>query len=159
MNVRTMREFQTQNVQETIALGALIGAQLTPNAVIALVGTLGSGKTHLVKGIAQGNNAPNDTTVNSPTFVIVNEYPGDLHLYHIDAYRLSGTDELQALGFEEMCLSGGAVLVEWADKVTDALPEDHLSIAIEITSESSRQFTCLAHGEPASALLDRIMIN
>lgn len=146
----------TNRVEETLALGARIGERLTPNSVIALIGTLGSGKTHLVKGVARGNQTPRDTAVNSPTFVIVNEYPGVLPLFHIDAYRLSGWAELDALGFDEMCRSNGAVLIEWADRVMDALPPDHLTIEIDIVGESSRRFQFTANGDRSSALIDDI---
>jgi len=147
-------ELVTDSVDETLALGARIGERLTPNSVIALIGTLGSGKTHLVKGIARGDRTPPDIAVNSPTFVIVNEYPGALRLFHIDAYRLSGPAELDALGFDEMCQSNGAVLVEWADRVIDALPLDHLTIEIEIVGESSRRFQFTAHGDRSRDLVD-----
>lgn len=152
-------EWVTKSVDETLVLGARIGERLMPNSVIALIGTLGSGKTHLVKGIARGNRTPPDTAVNSPTFVIVNEYPGTLRLFHIDAYRLSGAAELEALGFDEMCQSDGAVLVEWADRVTDALPPDHLSIEIEIIGESSRRFRFDANRDRSIAMLDGIKVS
>lgn len=149
-------ECVTRNVDETLALGRRIGECLTPNSVVALIGVLGSGKTHLVKGVARGNRTPPDTPVNSPTFVIVNEYPGALRLFHIDAYRLSGAGELDALGFDEMCQSGGAVVIEWADRVMDALPPDHLTIQIEITGGTSRRFRLTAAGDQSRLLLSQI---
>lgn len=147
------RQVETHSVAETLALGARIGAALQPGMVIALEGTLGSGKTHLVKGIASGNGAPENVTVTSPTFVLVNEYPGRLHLYHIDVYRLRGADDLAALGFDEMVASGGAVVIEWADRVRALLPEDHLQIVIEITGAESRKFTLQPRGPAATHCL------
>ena len=144
---------ETQSVDGTLALGERIGRALLPGTVIALVGTLGSGKTHLVKGIARGNAAPAGVEVTSPTFVLINEYPGRLRLYHIDVYRLRSPAELAALGFDEMTDAGGAVLVEWADRVSELLPDDHLHIEIEITGPASRRFTLDGSGSEAAGVL------
>jgi len=135
------RIIETHSVEETLDLGARLGGQLSPGVVIALVGTLGSGKTHFVKGIARGNGTPADVVVTSPTFVLVNEYPGRRRLYHVDVYRLHGSADLEAIGFDEMVQSGGAVLVEWADRVEECIPADHLRVEIEITGETDRRFT------------------
>ena len=145
-SARLARIIETHSVEETLALGACLGEQLTPGAVIALVGTLGSGKTHFVKGVARGNGTPADVAVTSPTFVLVNEYPGRLLLYHVDVYRLRGSADLEALGFDEMVQGGGAVLVEWADRVAECLPADHVRVEIEITGETDRRFTFFGAG-------------
>lgn len=150
------RTFVSHNVEETLALGGRIGGALRPGAVVALVGQLGSGKTHLVKGIARGNDTPANVIVNSPTFVIVNEYSGRLHLYHIDAYRLSGADELDAIGFDEMCTAGGAVLVEWADRVIECLPADRLEISFELAGPTTRRLQLRASGPDSAALLQQL---
>ncbi len=147
------RTIATASVDETLALGARLGQLLWPQAVIALTGTLGSGKTHFVKGVARGAAVPPHVMVNSPTFVLVNEYPGRLNLHHIDVYRLHGADDLEALGFQEMMDSGGAVLVEWADRVPESLPSERLDITIEITGETARRFHCTAYGEQAERAL------
>jgi tRNA threonylcarbamoyladenosine biosynthesis protein TsaE len=102
-------------------LGRRIGAQLRGGEVFAICGPLGSGKTHLIKGIATGAGAPDSTDVTSPTFVIVNEYAGRLDLYHIDAYRLASAAEFEMLGFDDFCYPESVVLIEWADKVAPAL--------------------------------------
>ncbi|MCB9849811.1 MAG: tRNA (adenosine(37)-N6)-threonylcarbamoyltransferase complex ATPase subunit type 1 TsaE [Phycisphaerales bacterium] len=143
----------TRSVGETLDLGARIGSALSPGSVIALVGTLGSGKTHFVKGVARGNATPASVPVTSPTFVLINEYPGRLPLYHIDTYRLRGADDLDALGFDEMVKGDGAVLVEWADRVRELLPADHLHVSIEITGETERTISLTAHGPSAEAVL------
>lgn len=150
------RVLVSRNVEETLALGDRIGRALRPGAVVALVGQLGSGKTHLVKGIARGNDTPASVTVNSPTFVIVNEYSGRLHLYHIDAYRLGGADELDAIGFDEMCTAGGAVLVEWADRVVECMPADRLEISIELAGTTTRKLSLRALGPHSAALLQQL---
>jgi tRNA threonylcarbamoyladenosine biosynthesis protein TsaE len=132
---------ESASVAETLEIGAMLAGCLHPNDVVALVGPLGAGKTHLVKGIARGLGVLDDRLVNSPTFVLVNEYDGRLHLYHLDAYRLPTALEFEALGFAEMCASHGAVVVEWADRVTRAFGPDTLWIELGVTGETSRRLT------------------
>lgn len=151
-----IHSFVSRGVEETLAVGHRLGSALHPGAVIALVGQLGSGKTHLVKGIARGNKTPAGVIVNSPTFVIVNEYPGRIQLFHIDVYRLGGPSELEAIGFDEMCAAGGAVLVEWADRVLECLPADRLEITIELAGPTTRRLQLQATGPDSSALLRRL---
>ena len=153
MNDPSMLLVKSHSVEETLELGRCLGAVLSGGAVVALVGGLGSGKTHFVKGVARGNNTPPEVQVTSPTFVLVNEYPGRLHLFHVDVYRLGGAGELEAIGFDEMLGSGGAVLVEWADRVPECLPPDHLRLEIEITGETDRRFTVSATGSSSRAIL------
>ena len=89
--------------------------------IICLVGKLGAGKTHFVKGIAAGVGAEKAEQVTSPTFVLVNEYFGRLELYHIDAYRLENPHDFEMLGFYDYCHAGAVVIIEWADKVRAVL--------------------------------------
>lgn len=135
---------ETSSVNETIALGRLLGAAARPGDVFALVGPLGAGKTQLVKGIAAGLGVHDDHAVCSPTFVLINEYTGRCTLYHLDAYRLRGPRDLAALGFEELCASGGVVVVEWADRVPQLVPPDATWITIEPRGESLRSLTIAA---------------
>jgi tRNA threonylcarbamoyladenosine biosynthesis protein TsaE len=104
-----------------MALGRALGGRLRGGEVLAIVGPLGSGKTHLIKGIAEGAGAPDARQVNSPTFVLVNEYAGRLDLYHIDAYRLDSVAEFEMLGFDDLCYPESVVLIEWADRVEAAI--------------------------------------
>ena len=103
--------------RSTIELGRLTGKNLIGGEILALTGQLGSGKTHFVKGLAQGLEVVDTAAVTSPTFTLINEYEGRLTLYHIDAYRLKNSGQLEALGFDEICHGGAAVVIEWADKV------------------------------------------
>jgi tRNA threonylcarbamoyladenosine biosynthesis protein TsaE len=108
---------------ETGALGLALAAMARPGTVIALIGDLGTGKTTLTKAIAEGLGVTESVT--SPTFAIIKEYAsGRLPLYHFDAYRLGGPDEMRALGFEEYFYGGGVTVVEWANLVEELLPED-----------------------------------
>jgi tRNA threonylcarbamoyladenosine biosynthesis protein TsaE len=125
---------------ETIELGRKIGLGLKGGEVFALCGALGSGKTHLVKGIAVGVGAQDQGQVNSPTFVIVNEYVGRLEIYHIDAYRLNSVAEFEMLGFDDFCHPRSVVLIEWADKVESVLRTvDHVLIELEHVGETIRR--------------------
>ncbi|MEN6383946.1 MAG: tRNA (adenosine(37)-N6)-threonylcarbamoyltransferase complex ATPase subunit type 1 TsaE [Phycisphaerales bacterium] len=115
------QEIISESIEQTFEIGKKIGKILEPGKVVCLSGTLGAGKTTLIKGIAQGAGAKNRQQVNSPTFVIVNEYEGRFHIYHIDAYRINSIKEFQGLGFEDYIGPESIVLIEWADKVEEAL--------------------------------------
>ena len=126
--------------EETIEYGRKIGLQLKGGEVIGLCGPFGSGKTHLIKGIATGAGAEDRKQVNSPTFVIVNEYTGRLAIYHIDAYRLDSIAEFEMLGFDDFCCAESVVLIEWADKVEPVLRAvDHIRIDLEHAGETKRK--------------------
>lgn len=123
-------QLKSNSVHETIEFGRGIGERLKGGEVIGLIGPLGSGKTHFVKAVASGLKAgESDAIVNSPTFVIVNEYAARLHgpepvegsIYHIDAYRLNSIAEFEMLGFDDYCRPDSVVLIEWADRVEAAL--------------------------------------
>jgi tRNA threonylcarbamoyladenosine biosynthesis protein TsaE len=112
----------TNSADATIEYGRKIGSQLKGGEVIALVGPLGSGKTHLIKGIVKGLEAQGSANeVTSPTFVLVNEYTGRLDVFHIDAYRLDSIAQFEQIGFDDYCYPGSVVLIEWADKIESAL--------------------------------------
>ena len=116
-------EFVTCGPAETLELGRKIGGAFKGGEILALTGPLGSGKTHLIKGIAAGMGLARHEPVNSPTFVIVHEYAAveGPSLYHIDAYRLNTSADLERLGFDEMCGPDCVVAIEWADKVRTLL--------------------------------------
>ncbi|KPK76257.1 MAG: hypothetical protein AMJ79_07385 [Phycisphaerae bacterium SM23_30] len=113
----------TKNVDETIRLGEALGQAARGGEVMGLIGELGTGKTHLIKGIAQGLAVRQTEAVTSPTFTLINEYEGRLRLYHVDAYRLENAAQLEALGFDEICRGEALVAVEWADRVRPLVQE------------------------------------
>ena len=126
--------------EETIDLGRRVGSQLKGGEVIAVCGVLGSGKTHLIKGIAAGAGAEDGKRVNSPTFVIVKEYTGRLDIYHVDAYRLNSIAEFEMIGFDEFCYPRSVVLIEWADKIESALQAiDYIRIELQHAGETERK--------------------
>lgn len=132
-------ELISNSAEETIGIGRKIGAQLKGGEVIAVCGVLGSGKTHLIKGIAAGTGAEEAREVTSPTFVIVNEYKGRLDVYHIDAYRLNSIAEFEMIGFDDYCYRQSVVVIEWADKIEQALAGvDYVRIELAHTGETQR---------------------
>ncbi|MDK7355358.1 tRNA (adenosine(37)-N6)-threonylcarbamoyltransferase complex ATPase subunit type 1 TsaE [Peptoniphilus harei] len=117
------------NLNETERFGIFLGENLNPGDVVCLNGDLGAGKTTLTKSIAKGLGI--DDYVTSPTFTIVNEYYGKTDLYHIDTYRLDDKIDVDYLGFDEYFYSDGVTIVEWAEKIRDALPEEYMEINIK----------------------------
>lgn len=117
------------SVEETEKLGHEIGKLAQSGDIICLIGDLGTGKTHLSKGIARGLQVHDHIT--SPTFTIVNEYEGRLKLYHFDVYRVNDPDEIAAIGFDEYIFGNGVSIIEWANYIEELIPEESLTITIE----------------------------
>ena len=133
----------TESAGQTIELGRSMGEQLKGGEVVAFVGALGSGKTHLIKGIAAGAGAEDcERSVNSPTFVIVNEYAGRVDIYHIDAYRIDSIIEFERLGFDDFCYQQSIVLIEWADKIESVLERiDCIRVELAHVGQKSRKIS------------------
>jgi len=133
-------ELITRNVDETIELGRLMGAGFVGGEIVSLVGQLGTGKTHFIKGLAVGLDVGDSMAVTSPTFTLINEYEGRLMLYHVDAYRLKGSEQLGALGFDEFCCGDTVVVVEWADRVKSLVDSyEPISIYLEHCGKNERK--------------------
>jgi tRNA threonylcarbamoyladenosine biosynthesis protein TsaE len=131
--------FTSHSAEQTMDLGRRIGSQLKGGEVFAICGPLGSGKTHLIKGIAAGADALDRENVTSPTFVIVNQYSGRLDIYHIDAYRIDSLAEFEMLGFDDFCYPQSVVLIEWADKIEPAIHNiDYIRIDLAHAGERTR---------------------
>ncbi|HEV2968685.1 MAG TPA: tRNA (adenosine(37)-N6)-threonylcarbamoyltransferase complex ATPase subunit type 1 TsaE [Pirellulales bacterium] len=145
--------FDASDEAATVTLGKALAECLPPRAVVALIGTLGAGKTRLVQAI--GEAAGMDTRkVISPTFVLIHEYrAGRTPIFHFDTYRLRDEDEFLQLGPEEYFDRDGWTFVEWADRVENCLPPERLEIRVEATSTSSRRFQIIAIGEPYSRVV------
>src|ERR1700730_7290831 len=126
---------EVSSPEQMTLFGRRLGTLLFPGAVVALVGPLGAGKTFLVRAIAEGMGIANSRVVSSPTFVLIQEYPARLPIFHVDAYRLGSAAEFADLGVHEYFESKGVSLVEWADRVENCLPSEHLRVTIEPTGE------------------------
>jgi len=136
-----METFQTSSPQQTQALGRQLARRLRRGDCVALIGGLGAGKTILARGLAIGLGLADQRLASSPTYVLVQEYPADVPVYHIDLYRMGDAPaELAALGLEEM-LADGVVLIEWADRAAGALPQRRWEIRIDIVSARRRRLS------------------
>lgn len=127
----------TRSPDETQELAARLVETLPSRAVLALAGDLGSGKTCFAQGIATALGI--EQAITSPTFTVINEYMGSRSFFHMDLYRLSGPDELLALGFEDYLDIDGVVAVEWPDRAENMLPPDTITITFETLDEPDQR--------------------
>lgn len=148
-------QFDATDERATEAFGAALADVLPNGTTVALIGTLGAGKTRLVQAVAAASGVDR-TSVVSPTFVLVHEYHGRRTIYHIDTYRLRDEDEFLALGPEEFFDSDGLTLIEWADRVEGCLPRDRVEIRIEPTGQESRRFEVVGIGERYAAAIEEL---
>jgi len=147
--------FKSTSENETMRLGTMLAKLLEPGTVIALNGNLGAGKTRLVQAIASAMGVDR-SEVNSPTFVLIQEYQGQLPLYHFDTYRLKDTDEFLELGADDLMYADGVCLIEWADKVIEVLPHDLLQIEIKHTTETARTFHFKGQGTRSTKIVNAL---
>lgn len=153
MTQRTDFTVITESDQETIELGSALGACLKQGDVAALAGELGSGKTWFTKGIALGLGIGPNTIITSPSFALVNEYPGKTTLFHIDVYRLESLSELLGAGIDECLYGDGVSVLEWADRWPEILPDQALRVELAILDEHSRRITFAGrHGRGGSII-------
>lgn len=125
---------------ETFRIGRILGEILKDGDCVALTGELGVGKTCLAQGIAKGLGVPESYAVTSPTFTLLNEYPGrETVLYHLDVYRLTGAADLAEIGYEEYLSGSGVMVIEWAEKIMDQIPEGALFITFSHLEENMRK--------------------
>ena len=143
------------NVMETRRLGEALGECLFPGAVILLSGELGAGKTSLTQALARGLGVPQDEPVTSPSYTLMNQHRGRLDLYHFDLYRLSDSDELIELGFDEYLHGEGVTVVEWFDRIPELRP-DGLEICLAYKGEDARCARLKARGTPHRKLLEQL---
>ncbi|ATD55896.1 tRNA (adenosine(37)-N6)-threonylcarbamoyltransferase complex ATPase subunit type 1 TsaE [Clostridium chauvoei] len=141
--------FNVDSVESTTSIGYALGKVLKAGDIVCLTGDLGTGKTHITKGIAKGLGI--DEHITSPTFTIVNEYDsGRLKLFHFDVYRVSDPDEIYAIGFDDYIFSDGVSIIEWANYIEDILPNDYIHILIEKDldkGENFRKITITPYGD------------
>ena len=149
--------YDSHSPSDTRSLGERIGKFINPGAVLALIGELGCGKTLLTRGICAGLEVPL-RQVNSPTFVLVNEYRGRLPVYHMDLYRLGGIDDVVDIGVLDYLTraESGVLIIEWAEKVLELLPENCLKVEIEILSARNRQLSFSAAGDRYEYLFGKV---
>ena len=147
--------FESHGEVETAAFGQQLAQLLSPGDVIALQGPLGAGKTRIVQAIAAALGCSRSFVV-SPTFTLIHEYDGVIPVYHVDAYRLKSSDEFLDMGGGELLYGEGVCLIEWADRIADLIPPDHLRLQIEVTGPQTRGIHVQAHGPHSIGIIERL---
>jgi tRNA threonylcarbamoyladenosine biosynthesis protein TsaE len=145
----------SRSAAQTRGVGKVLGRSLEAGSVVALSGELGTGKTEFIKGLARGIGVKQGH-VSSPSFVLINEYPGRIPLYHVDLYRLSEGRDLEEIGLQEYFYGNGVTAIEWAEKAAPLIPSRHFWIHIQWTGLTRRQLTVKAHGTRYGELLETI---
>ena len=151
--------FKTSSADETIKFGEKLGRLLAAGHVIALVGELGAGKTTLVKGIVQGLGVKDRRAVKSPTFSLLHKYEGRIPIFHFDAYRLEGVQDMLDIGSDEIIFGNGVSIIEWADRALGCLPEEYLKITLIAVSENERKIELCSYGRCYDEIIDKLVIN
>jgi tRNA threonylcarbamoyladenosine biosynthesis protein TsaE len=142
-----MITFETISENQTLEIGYQIGKEAEAGEIYCLIGDLGVGKTIFSKGFAKGLGIEEHVT--SPTFTIVQEYEGELPLYHFDMYRIEDSDELEMIGYEDYFFGQGVCLVEWANNVREVIPKEARWIYIEKDLSKSFEYRKISIKEPA----------
>ena len=143
----------TNSAEETKQLGLKIGSLIDDPIVLALSGDLGSGKTVFVQGLARGLGVPSEYYITSPTFTLVNEYPGRLRLFHIDLYRLDRFGDLEDIGLHDILSGKAVVAIEWAEKLPEDFTSNYMQIGFEIIEDDTRKIKLIAYGHDATVLI------
>ena len=135
--------FESNSVEETESIASDLAVRLVGGECIALQGDLGAGKTQFVRGLVRGLGG-NPRSVSSPTFMLLNIYDsGRLTVYHLDAYRVHGSEDFESIGFSELLEQGGVVVVEWASRVKELIPPKYIEVQIESLDETRRRIEFL----------------
>lgn len=147
-------ELFSRNPDQTRRFGMRFGALIEPGDVVCFHGDLGAGKTTFIQGVSQGWGSIDP--VSSPTFVLINEYrrPDGITLFHMDAYRINSIYEAEDLDLERL-YSTGALLVEWAERIEEILPNERILIEMKYISEETRRMTFIPIGEKYRKTIDR----
>ena len=148
--------FETETPEQTEKLGRQLGLLLESGDVVTLSGELGGGKTCFVRGIVSGVAPESLDMVASPTFAILNEYPGAYPVLHYDCYRLCGCDDAVELGLEDHLGGAGICLIEWPERIRDILPDNRIDLKFEYSDDSGRRITFVSHGDRAAEKIDQL---
>jgi tRNA threonylcarbamoyladenosine biosynthesis protein TsaE len=156
LNLKHKMVIQTRSASETARIGKSLGNRLLRGDVVALVGQLGAGKTQFIKGLASGVGIVNSPYISSPSFTLINEYPGEIPFYHIDLFRLGREKEAEELGLEDYFQGRGITAIEWADKIPSFLPQEMLFVSIAYIDKNTRSIEIIGKGKRYLNLVDQI---
>lgn len=148
----------TNSPQETFNFGRTIGSMVQEGTVIALTGDLGCGKTLFVQGLAQGLDVPENYYVTSPSYTLINEYPGRCRLFHADLYRMAGRVDIESTGLYELLESDGVLAIEWAEKIDREELGDHLALDFNIRANDVREIFITGYGQHCFNLVRELEI-
>jgi tRNA threonylcarbamoyladenosine biosynthesis protein TsaE len=140
-------QIRTDSPQKTFALGQIIGRTVPEGTIIALTGDLGCGKTLFVQGLARGLDVPQNYYVTSPSYTLINEYPGRCRLFHADLYRMAGRVDIESTGLYELLESDGVLAIEWAEKIDRDELGGHLVIDFKIRANDVREIFITGYGQ------------
>jgi len=149
-------QVSTFSPEETQIIGRKIGEFIKSATVIALTGDLGTGKTVFVQGLARGLAVPDGYYITSPSYTLINEYPGRLPLYHVDLYRIGNMDDIEDIGLLDILDGDKVVAIEWADRMKENLPFDHVAINFEFNDTESRKIAFTSYGQNGADLLKKL---
>lgn len=142
--------------EETRRLGQLLGEIIVTGTTVALSGDLGSGKTVFVQGLAKGLEVPEAYYVTSPTYTIMNEFPGRLRLFHVDLYRLTTPDEMEEIGLDELFSGTEVIAVEWPERLPHRFFGNHISVSFTVSGDDVREIILIPYGQAAADLIGKI---
>ncbi|MCP3925127.1 MAG: tRNA (adenosine(37)-N6)-threonylcarbamoyltransferase complex ATPase subunit type 1 TsaE [Desulfobacterales bacterium] len=156
--MKKVNEFitDTKNPEDTQKIAGIVGENIPEGTIITLYGDLGSGKTTFVQGLAKGLAVPDEYYITSPTYSIINEYPGKLPFYHMDLYRVSDFDELYEIGFEEILEQNGVIAIEWPERLPDDFFESYIKIDIKILENDERKLSVITYGLNLPDLIQKL---
>jgi tRNA threonylcarbamoyladenosine biosynthesis protein TsaE len=149
-------QIRTCSPAETEDVGFSIGRLLLPGAFVALRGDLGGGKTCFTRGAVASLAPQSAHLVASPTYAIMNCYPGNTPVYHFDFYRLVGDDDIVELGFEDFFYGDGVCIAEWSERLVELLPNDRLTLLFEYAGDEQRLITISASGQKSDNVLKQL---
>lgn len=149
-------QITTDSVESTKSLGEKLGSLINIRTIFALMGNLGSGKTSFVQGLAKGLDVPDNYYITSPSFTLINEYPGKHKLFHIDLYRIDGLNDFEDMGLSEILAENGVIAIEWADKLSKEFLSEHVTIHFEISNENLRKICITSYGLEEINLLGKL---
>lgn len=151
-------QLTTASASETEKLGIRIGLLLKPGSFLALMGDLGGGKTCFTRGLVASLAPQSAHLVASPTYSIMNCYPGNIPVFHFDFYRLNSVDDIAELGFEEYLSGDGVCVVEWSERLGELMPPDVLTLLFEYAGEGQRSITIRGIGDDYAAIVEKLAV-
>jgi len=152
------RQVMSKSPGDTVKLGEAVGRAATGRLIIALTGDLGSGKTVFVKGLARGLAVPRGFMITSPSYTLINEYPGRVPLFHADLYRLSGAMDIESTGLLDTMDAQGVIAIEWAERICEGDLAEDMVVRFDIKEDDIRDITLTASGQTGLYLLRDLKI-